>query len=82
MEQPTTPLERAIKHCGSIAELARRIDRSPQLVGYWRNAVKGVPAEEAPRIEAAVDGAVTRQELCPNVFGSPTTQPAQEGQAA
>lgn len=67
MEQPKTPLERAIDHCESIAELARRIDRSPQIVAYWLRAVKGVPGEEAPRIEAAVGGAVTRHELRPDI---------------
>lgn len=81
MDQPKTPLERAIEHCGSIAELARRIDRSPQIVAYWLKAVKGVPAEEAPRIEVAVDGATTRQELRPDVAWE-RSAPSKQEQAA
>jgi len=71
MEQSAPPpIQRAIDACnGNIAELARRIKRSPQIVAYWRRAVKGVPAEVAADIEEAVGGVVTRHELRPDVFG-------------
>lgn len=63
-------LDKAINECGGIAELARRIGRSPQIVAYWRKAKKGVPAEAAPDIEKAVSKKVTRRQLRPDVFGA------------
>jgi DNA-binding transcriptional regulator YdaS (Cro superfamily) len=71
-----TPLEKAINHCGSQAELGRRIGRSQQNVAYWLRAK--VPAEVVPAIEDATEGKVSRHELRPDVFG-----PApEEGEAA
>ena len=69
MNVALSPLDRAITLCGGQAGLARRIGTKQQNVAYWRNARKGVPAEMAAAIEEAVEGAVTRHDLRPDVFG-------------
>ena len=76
-EQPKTPLEAAIEHCGGQANLAEKIGKSQQLVSYWRKAKNGVPAEYVAAIEAATDGLVTRHELRPDIFGPAPAEPAQ-----
>lgn len=68
MDEPKTPIERAIEVCGNQQALAARIGRSQQLVSYWKS--KGViPAEAVPSIEAATG--IPRRELRPDVFGEP-----------
>lgn len=69
MEKPLTPLERAIRVCGGQTKLAEKIGLSQQRVSYWRKAKNGVPAEYARDIEEACNGAVTRQQLRPDIFG-------------
>lgn len=64
-----SPLEKAIKACGSQSELARRIGSNVRTghIYYWlRN---GVPAEHCIDIENAAEGRVTRYDLRPDVFG-------------
>lgn len=64
--------ERAIKIAGGQSALSRKIGRSQSVISYWVTRRGGlVPAEVCADIEAAVDGAVTRQDLRPDVFGVP-----------
>jgi DNA-binding transcriptional regulator YdaS (Cro superfamily) len=66
-----TPLQRAIEHCGSQSELARRMGgkvRTAHIYHWLRN---GVTAERCIAIEHATGGAVTRYDLRPDVFGQP-----------
>lgn len=73
-----SPLERAIQHCGSQSELARRITHvmrkrgidAPEVktghIYYWLN--KRVPADRCMYVELATDGAVPCHELRPDAF--------------
>jgi DNA-binding transcriptional regulator YdaS (Cro superfamily) len=66
-------LDRAIQKVGGLADFAERIGlRRSQMstVAMWR-ARKRVPAERCIAIETATDGAVTRYDLRPDVFGPP-----------
>lgn len=79
-------LQKAIAACGSQAELARRIGKKQAHVWNWLNRDQSVPAEVVLSIERATDGAVTRHELRPDIYGprpgvDPTT-PAVNGAAA
>jgi DNA-binding transcriptional regulator YdaS (Cro superfamily) len=71
-------IDRAIKLAGGLTELARRISEqtgkpiSIQAIRKWR---ENVPAERCPEIERAVDGAVTRADLRPDLWGD-TPKPA------
>ena len=49
------------------SDLARNLGISPVLVNQWSNEVRQVPAERCPDIEAATGGAVTCEELRPDV---------------
>lgn len=75
-------LDLAIKCVGSGAELARRLGVVPMTVTQWRRR-KRVPAERCAAIEQLTNGAVTRHDLRPDVFGplpsiDATAQPARE----
>jgi DNA-binding transcriptional regulator YdaS (Cro superfamily) len=52
---------------GRRAVLARALGIPDQLLGQWANDVRPVPAERCPHIERATGGAVTCQELRPDV---------------
>lgn len=62
-------LDRAISAAGTMSGLAAKLGLTFQHIQQWRK-VGRVPAEWARRVEAAVDGQVTRYELRPDVFGS------------
>lgn len=64
-----SPLEKAVKVCGSQSELARRIGGKVRTghIYHWLRA--NVPAERCADIEAATNGKVTRYQLRPDVFG-------------
>ncbi len=47
------------------AAFARALNVSKQRVSNWRK--RGVPRDEAANVERATDGAVTCEELCPEV---------------
>jgi DNA-binding transcriptional regulator YdaS (Cro superfamily) len=66
---PRKALERAVKICGSQSELARRLGGKikQQHIHYWLE--NGLSPVQAIPIEQAVNGAVTRHELRPDVFG-------------
>lgn len=66
----------AISHVeGGQAALAKHLGLAPQQVNQWVRGIRPVPARHALAIEALVAGKVTRQELCPEVFGGPTPKP-------
>lgn len=57
-----------LKH-GMQSELAAKLKISPVLVHQWAHGKRQVPAERCRPIQDATDGAVTCQELRPDVFG-------------
>lgn len=70
-EKPTSsnPLDRACDALGSQQALAAALGiRSPS-ISEWR-AKNRVPAERCAEIERATGGAVKREELRPDVFGT------------
>lgn len=52
---------------GAGAELARYLKVNHVMVSQWRYGIKQVPAERCPDIEAATQGAVTCEELRPDI---------------
>lgn len=58
-------LDKAIAVYGSQQGLATALGVVPQVVNNWRR--RGVPAERCPSIEKATAGAVTCEELRPDV---------------
>jgi len=54
---------------GTQSQLAKSLDVTPVLVHQWAKEKRQVPAERCRAIEAATNGAVTRYELRPDVFG-------------
>jgi DNA-binding transcriptional regulator YdaS (Cro superfamily) len=67
-EQLLSSLQRAIEAAGSQNKLAETLGLSFQHIQQWRKAGR-VPAERVLSVEAAVNGAVTRYQLRPDVFG-------------
>lgn len=63
------PIELAIQHFGSKAELARAIGQKPMTVQQWvrRNRI---PLKHVVKIEHATGGAVTKEQLRPDVFAA------------
>jgi DNA-binding transcriptional regulator YdaS (Cro superfamily) len=67
-----SPIDRAIDAAGSLTELARRLDVSPQVVVNWR--ARGVPAERVLEIERATidestgEPSVRRSDLRPDLY--------------
>lgn len=73
MDDQQTPncrvaLARAVDVAGGQSALARAIGVRQGLVWAWLNrTADGVPPTRCPQIESAVDGAVTCEELRPDV---------------
>lgn len=67
-ESTDTAIQRAIKAAGGQTALARVLEVTPQAVQQWGKTV--APPERCIAIEKAIDGAVTRYELRPDIFGS------------
>ena len=65
-------VERAVAIVGSQVELASRLSVSVQAVNQVVNGARPLPARWAITIEEATNGAVTRYELRPDVFGPPS----------
>lgn len=66
----TDALHRACDLVGSQSALAEKIGVRQSTLWHWlKRAKKGVPAEYAPAVESATEGAVTRYELRPDVYG-------------
>ena len=64
---PDIALQRVFEYFGSQAATARALEVSDMAVSLWKTA--GVTAERALEIEIATNGAVTRQDLRPDLFG-------------
>lgn len=64
-------IDRALEAVGGKqTELASRISVTPQALYQWINNLRPVPAKHCIAIEQATDGAVTRYDLRPDVFGT------------
>lgn len=61
-------LKRAIDAAGGQSELAGRIAKAQSVISFWLRSGTPVPAEYAIKIERAVEGAVTREELRPDII--------------
>lgn len=61
-------MAKAAAHCGSQAELARRLNVRLPTVNQWVLGKKNVPATQCIRIEKACQSVVTRYDLRPDVF--------------
>ena len=66
MFMSTSPLERAILAVGSAKALAHLIGVTPMAVTQWK--VRGIPANRVRSIVDACAGAVTAEELRPDLF--------------
>lgn len=67
-----TGLEKAIDHFGGAgkggqARLAEALGVEPMAISHWKK--RGIPSDRCGDIERATDGAVTRAELKPEIFG-------------
>lgn len=62
-------IKRAIQHCGSQQKLAEKIGLTQPGVSYLLTDAKNVSAEIAVAIERATEGAVSRRDLRPDLFG-------------
>lgn len=61
-------IRKAIDHCGSQSKLAKRAGCSQQQIAYLLKA-ENITAEMAIKIDHATEGAVSRRDLRPDVFG-------------
>lgn len=62
-------LDEYLSERGDQAKLARKLKVAPVLVHQWAKEKRPVPAERCLSIEKATNGAVTRYDLRPDVFG-------------
>jgi len=60
-------LKKYLEPPGAVVALARSIGVNPVLVSQWKNGVRGVPAARCPDIERATGGAVTCEDLRPDL---------------
>ncbi|EPK9717185.1 transcriptional regulator [Pseudomonas aeruginosa] len=66
MFMASSPLEKAILAVGSAKALAQKVGVTPMAVTQWK--VRGVPANRVHSIVAACAGAVSAEELRPDLF--------------
>lgn len=52
---------------GAVNALAEKLEIPPALLSQWKVGARPVPAERCPQIERATSGAVTCEELRPDV---------------
>jgi DNA-binding transcriptional regulator YdaS (Cro superfamily) len=83
-ESPENPLEKAIRLAHGQTALARMIGRGVKQghVWAWLNRDGKVPAEHCRAIEYGLDGAVTAEELRPDVFYAPPSPEGKTGELA
>lgn len=74
--------ERACKLTGGQANMAKLLNVKPPTVSQWVHLVKQIPAERCPEIEKAVNGAVTCEELRPDVDWAYLRSSAPKAEAA
>ncbi|MBB0023657.1 Cro/CI family transcriptional regulator [Ralstonia pickettii] len=63
----TTAIQKAAQAAGGQSALARKIGCTPQAVQRWCKT-GFVPADRVVAVEQAVDGAVSRSELRPDLY--------------
>jgi DNA-binding transcriptional regulator YdaS (Cro superfamily) len=61
---------------GAQSELARLLGCAPQLVWQWAAGVRAIPRDRCPDIERATKGAVTVEQLRPDVVWQRVPDPA------
>lgn len=61
-------LSEYVSRRGAVSELADKLGIAHSMVSRWARGKRRVPATRAQDIEAATDGAVTCQEMRPDVF--------------
>ena len=66
----TSPIQKAIASVGSQRALAALLGVNPTLVSQWVTGRRPVSASRCIEIETATNGAVTRYDLRPDVFGA------------
>lgn len=62
-------IQRAVKIAGSQRALAEKAGLSQQMISWLLTTAPNVTAEVAVKLERATDGAVTRADLRPDLFG-------------
>lgn len=67
-----TGLQRAIDHFavdgrGGQARLARALEVEPMTISHWKK--RGIPTDRCADVERVTEGAVTRADLKPEIFG-------------
>jgi len=60
-------LTKAIEHFGTASALAGALGVKPSSVSQWRDGTRPLPLDRAMQIERATSGAVTCEELRPDV---------------
>lgn len=61
------PIKHAITLAGSVTALANSLGVTPQAVCFWRDDKRKVPADKCPLIERVTVGAVSCEQLRPDV---------------
>lgn len=69
-----TPLEIAINAAGSARALAERIGVTPMAITQWKS--RGVPARRVQAVVMACNGAVSAEDLRPDIFRAQVASPA------
>ena len=72
-----TAIDAAVTEVGTQAALAAILGIKSPSISEWRKRGK-VPADRCIAIERATNGAVTRYELRPDVFGTKPAEPSRE----
>lgn len=60
-----TPFQKACELVGA-ANLARKLEVSPQAIHAWKKSKRPVPVDRCAQIERITQGVVTRKELRPD----------------
>lgn len=68
-------VQKAVVTLGSQAKLATAAGCSQQLISQLVNGEIGVTAETAQKIDAATNGAVSKHDLRPDIFGKGEAPP-------
>lgn len=62
-----TPIQTAIQAVGGPAEASRLLEVSVQAVCFWRDGQRQFPADKCPALEQGTTGAVTCEQMRPDV---------------
>ena len=61
-------IQKAVDHFGGVRPMAEKTGFSRAAIYFWLSGSQRISAEYACRLESASGGAVTREELRPDVF--------------